>query len=213
VRAIDLMFSMAFNGDVLLLNSLPDFFSWYRTDFIGLTNTALPQLSEALHNAMEDVEKSMKQNAATKNAIPKLVYSMEQADNRIMKLSKLSGVNLVRNAKRSQNRSFRLKLQAKEPDENEHTGSRSNEKRKSGGLDAQNTKRSKSSKSQVGANNVKSYNEDADNVCGVNVPEDEAEKALLDVAIANDDENDENDVNVDESRGDEDDETASEEDE
>jgi hypothetical protein len=107
------MFSMAFNGDVLLLNSLPDFFSWYHTDFIGLTNTALPQLSEALHNAMEDVEKSMKQNAATKNAIPKLVYSMEQADNRIMKLSKLSGVNLVRNAKRSQNRSFRLKLQAK----------------------------------------------------------------------------------------------------
>jgi hypothetical protein len=60
---------------------------------------------------------------------------------------------------------------------------------------------------------VKSYNEDADNVCGVNVPEDEAEKALLDVAIANDDEKDENEVNVDESRGDEDDETASEEDE
>lgn len=84
-------------------------------DFIGLANSALPELSSRLYRSMELVENSLfsKAKVTTKKAIPTLVYQMEQADNAIMRLSKASGLNLVLNAKRPANRLFRFSMQAK----------------------------------------------------------------------------------------------------
>ena len=104
--------------------------------FVGLCDKQIQELTSAVYSFLEELfpenqseeeeeegkenrEKKVLSNRIKKEArrIPNLIYNIEDCERKLIVLSKASGVNLMRNAKRSTARDFKL-LKANKQAEN-----------------------------------------------------------------------------------------------